>query len=90
METRLTAEQFRALWPLTEGRRIEKERYLYEWEGRTVEIDVFSGRHAGLILAEVEFDTLADAEAFTPPPFLEEEVTGRREYGNAALALQKS
>lgn len=33
----------------------------------TIELDVFSGVYDGLILAEVEFPTVEEAEAFVPP-----------------------
>ena len=39
-------------------------------EGRTdltIELDIFSGCYKGLILAEVEFPTIEDADSFTPP-----------------------
>src|SRR5450755_4526019 len=54
-EIRLSAEQFDALWPATVGRRLTKVRYEVLWKEHTIEIDVYRGRHDGLIVAEVEF-----------------------------------
>jgi adenylate cyclase len=46
-------------------------------------VDVFHGRHEGLIIAEIE---LADEnEEFAIPGWLGEEVTGRPEYYNSNL-----
>ena len=40
-EIELSSEQFDALWPLTEGSRVEKRRHYVEHEGLTFEVDVF-------------------------------------------------
>ena len=54
-EIRLSAEQFDALWPATAGRRLTKVRYEVPWREHTIEIDIYRGRHDGLVVAEVEF-----------------------------------
>jgi adenylate cyclase len=87
IEIDLTQEQFKALWRATAGRRLKKTRYTWHWQGRTVEIDVYHGSLAGLIVAEVEFPS-ADASArFAPPPWFAMEVTEDKHYKNATLAL---
>lgn len=68
-----------------QGRIVCKTRYLYHFHGHTYEIDVFTGRHAGLVVAEVELD--AEYETFDRPDWLGEEVTFDSRYGNYALAL---
>ena len=56
VENPLGEEQFDALWPLTEGRRIEKGRHRVRLDdGLTAEVDVYRGRHEGLLVVEVEF-----------------------------------
>src|SRR3954470_15578801 len=55
-EVDLSAEQFDALWPATEGKRLVKTRYEIPLGDRVVEIDVYHDRHEGLVVAEVEFD----------------------------------
>ena len=52
----------------------------------TVELDVFEGEHEGLWMAEVEFPSVEEAEAFTPPAWFGEEVTYDRRYRNSYLA----
>ena len=74
------------LWALTEGRRLEKSRYLRIERGVRVEIDVYAGPLSGLVVAEVEFETLEAAEAFEPFEWLGEEISGNPRYRNNVLA----
>lgn len=55
-------------------------------EKRVWEVDVFDGKHKGLILAEIEIDDLDDE--VTLPPWVGEEVTWNAEYYNCNLATQ--
>jgi len=79
-------ERFERLWPLTEGRRIEKVRHLVPVDGATAELDVYEGALAGLVVAEVEFDSVEASESFRPPEWLGHEVTGDPGYANRTLA----
>jgi adenylate cyclase len=81
----LTPEQFEELWPLVQ-RSIEKDRTRYEVDGGTAEVDVYRGRLAGLVVAELEFPSEAEAAAFVPPQWFGTEVTTDPRYRNAALA----
>ncbi len=85
-EVELTAEQFNALWPATEGKRLVKTRSEIPFGDFVVEIDVYHGRHEGLIVAEVEFDEEETAENFQLPAWLGDEVTGDPRYSNQLLA----
>ena len=85
-EIRLSLEQFNALWPATAGRRLTKVRYDVPWKKHTIEIDVYRGRHQGLVVAEVEFDDQKSAAEFQRPDWLGRDVTGKRKYSNVALA----
>ena len=85
-ELPIDPDRFDRLWPLTEGRRVEKVRHLVEQDGRTIEIDVYAGAHEGLVVAEVEFPDEDGARAWTPPPWLGADVTGDPSYSNARLA----
>lgn len=67
-------------------RIVEKTRYLVPYAGKVWEVDVFSGKHAGLILAEIELDD-ADEEVALPP-FVGEEVTHDVRYYNAYMATR--
>ena len=85
-EIRISAEQFDALWPATEGRRLTKTRYEMPWKGHKIEIDVYTGKHDGLVVAEVEFADEKSRDAFQPPEWMEEDVTGKSRYSNVVLA----
>ena len=85
-QVELTAMQFDALWPVTEGKRLAKTRYEIPVGDRVVEIDVYHGRHEGLVVAEVEFDEEAAARNFQPPDWLGDDVTGDPRYSNQLLA----
>jgi CYTH domain-containing protein len=86
-EFELDARRFESLWPLTEGRRLEKTRYTIPAEGgHTVELDIYDGDLAGLVTAEVEFENFADASGFVPAPWLGREVSDDPRYKNKHLA----
>ncbi len=88
VEVRLYAEQFEALWPLTEGRRLRKTRHRLTLGGGLVaEVDRYGGELAGLVVAEVEFPSPEASHAFRPPAWLGREVTGDAAYANQTLAL---
>ena len=83
----LTAEAYAHLKPKADGRIIEKTRYLIPLDDRlTVELDIFEGDLAPLILAEVEFSSEEEANAFTPPQWLGEDVTFDRRYHNSTMS----
>ena len=85
-EVILTSEQFDVLWPGTEGQRLTKTRYDIPLGARTVEIDVYSGRHEGLVVAEVEFESEQAAREFEPPDWLGDDVTHDPRFSNQLLA----
>ena len=87
-EVRLSAEQFDALWPATAGRRLTKIRYDVPWKEHIVEVDVYTGRHDGVVVAEVEFDDEKTCREFVPPDWLGEDVTGKSRYSNVVMAQQ--
>ncbi|TFU03920.1 hypothetical protein EUV02_11870 [Polymorphobacter arshaanensis] len=77
----LTAEEFAQLDVLP-GNRISKCRYRIDGFG----LDVFEGRHAGLIIAEIEAPTQAAVLAQMMPGWAMREVTGDPAYSGAELA----
>ena len=81
----LTTEQFQELWPFV-GAAVEKTRHLVDHDGRLIEVDTYSGRLAGLIVAEVEFPSEEEAAEFSTPDWFGREVTGDSRFRNAALA----
>ena len=62
---------------------LQKTRYREQWDGRTWEIDVFDGENAGLVVAEVELGS--PAEALQLPPWAGTEVSADPRYFNSNL-----
>lgn len=86
LEVELTEEQYVAMWPATDGRRLEKTRYSIPWRDKTIELDVYSGALENLIVAEVEFLSIQEAERFIPPTWFGVEVTMDVRFKNRCLA----
>lgn len=83
----ISKEIFDMLWPLTEGKRIYKNRFFYDaGNGRTLEIDVYNGKNWPLIVAEIEFGSIEEALAYKPAYFLGKEITYDSSFKNASLA----
>jgi len=87
VEIELGEKGLNVLWPLTEGMRIEKTRYDIPYGEYVVELDVYSGDLAGLVVAEVEFPTEEASREFKPPGWLGREITDDVRYSNRHLAL---
>lgn len=83
----LTREAYEHLLPKIDSILISKKRYLIPLNsGLTIELDIFERELAPLILAEVEFPTEEDANAFTPPEWFGEDVTYSTDYHNSVLS----
>lgn len=90
VEVELSSEQFAALWPATEGRRLEKTRTSFPiaqptGEPVVVEVDEFHGVHAPLVVVECEFPSDTAADTFVPPGWFGVEVTEDGSYKNKSL-----
>ena len=85
-EIRLSPNQFATLWPGTAGRRLRKVRCEIPWKNLVIELDIYQGRHAGLVVAEVEFPDRLSCRRFKPPAWFGREVTGDKRYSNVRLA----
>ena len=72
-----------SLMELCQGGFIDKTRNLVPFGGHVFEVDEFYGDNDGLIMAEVELDSVD--EPFEKPSWLGEEVTGDRRYYNSHL-----
>ena len=87
VEIELTEKQFLDLWDVAKAHSVEKIRYELELGGLMVELDVYEGDLAGLVVAEVEFSSLRESESFSPPSWFGREVTNDRKYKNKSLAV---
>ena len=83
----LTREAYEHLKTKADGRIISKLRYMIPLAGSlTAELDLFQDDLAPLMLAEVEFDTVEEAEHFLPPEWFGEDVTSSSKYHNSTLS----
>lgn len=96
---KITGEMFKALWPQTEGARVEKTRYYIPFTDsnnnqHTIELDVYAGHLSGLVTAEIEFsgretEAPVRANAFTPPKWFGDDVSEDKRYKNRSLASKQ-
>lgn len=83
----LTREAYEHLKEKIDGRLIQKVRHVIPLGGGLfIELDVFQGDLAPLVLAEVEFPTEEMAESFCPPEWFGEDVTFSSQYHNSTLS----
>ena len=83
----LTREAYEHLRNKADGIVLSKTRYLIpEKNGLTIELDVFHGVYEGLLLAEVEFSSEEEANAYLPPDWFGEDVTYSSKYHNSTLS----
>ncbi|MFK7906166.1 MAG: CYTH domain-containing protein [Chitinophagales bacterium] len=84
-EIAISKPQFEALWESTEGQRIVKDRYVIPYQNLQIEVDVFRGKLKGLVIAEIEFESIEAANAFQKLKWMEVEVTGNSYFNNRKL-----
>ncbi|MBA2525062.1 MAG: hypothetical protein H0V18_04645 [Pyrinomonadaceae bacterium] len=82
--TYLNAAEYQVL-SVFEANEIRKNRYPFEWEGRTFAIDMFLGDLFGLVLAEIGFEKDEELDSFSTPPFAIAEVTNNEMFGGGKL-----
>ena len=87
----LTLEAYEHLKEKVDGRLICKKRYMIPLESSInpelmIELDVFEGELAPLVLAEVEFHDEEAANTFTAPEWFGEDVTFCGKYHNSYLS----
>ena len=70
------------------GRIARKTRYLIDHAHHVFEVDVFEGRHTGLIVAEVELPH--EHTTVSLPAWIGEEITLDPRYSNFTLAMIES
>ena len=75
------------LFALSKTYIIEKTRYYLPYGKFTIELDVYEGRHEGLVVAEVEFPSEQEALDFEPPWWFGQDITYDKSYKNMMLAL---
>lgn len=82
-EKEISLEEAEQLLQLCEKGIIDKHRYLVKSGKHTFEIDEFHGENEGLVMAEVELESLT--EPFEKPNFIGIEVTGDPRFYNRQM-----
>ncbi|MCQ2294173.1 MAG: hypothetical protein MJZ67_00835 [Bacteroidales bacterium] len=94
-EFSLTRDSYIKLLEKCDQGRVGKTRYKINlrsqtgdgsYVGLTAELDIFHGRHRGLMLVEVEFPNTEEANKFEPPYWFGVEVSSDPHYRNSYLA----
>lgn len=86
-ELPLTRAGYEHLLSKADGRIITKKRYVIPLEdGLKLELDMFEGALAPLVIAEIEFPDEKSALAYEPPEWLGEDVTHSPLYHNSVLS----
>ena len=88
----LTQSGYEHLIKKADGNIMKKKRYLIPIEDTdlTIELDIFDKPFAPLIMAEVEFSSVEDANAFIAPDWFGEDVTNDPAYHNSNMSKKKS
>lgn len=82
----LNETAYRHLLAKADGRVIQKDRYHIPYGEYTIELDVFHGELAPLVIAEVEFPSVDAANSFVPPAWFDKDVTDDPAYSNSNLS----
>ena len=85
----LNRPSYEHLLPKADGNVISKKRYLIPLAPYTVELDVFAPPFAPLVIAEVEFPSVEEAERFVPPDWFRQDVTQDPAYHNSNLRRRR-
>lgn len=83
----LTKSGYEHLLTKADGRIITKKRYVIPLEDDLkLELDIFEGDLAPLVIAEIEFPDEETARGYQPPEWLGEDVTYSALYHNSTLS----
>ncbi len=85
-EWQITEDEYLDGISKSEGRIIEKTRYYIPYKNHTIELDAYAGKHKGLIVCEVEFESESEANAFVAPDWFGKEITHDIAFRNKMLA----
>ena len=86
----LTKDSYEHLIKKADGNIITKKRYeIPDGNGYTIELDIFDGAFNGTVIAEVEFNTIEEADNYIMPEFFTEDVTNNPEYHNSNMSKKK-
>ncbi|MDO4805135.1 MAG: CYTH domain-containing protein [Lachnospiraceae bacterium] len=83
----LDAESYAHLRAKADGKIISKKRYVIPLpDGLVIELDHFTSPYDGLYMAEIEFESVEQAEAYVPPAWFGQDVTYNPNYHNSVMS----
>lgn len=82
----LNRPSYEHLLPKADGNIISKKRWLIPCAPYTIELDIFEAPFSPLIIAEVEFPTIEEANTFSVPDWFDRDVTTDPAYHNSTLS----
>lgn len=84
----LNEKSYNHLLKKADGNIITKTRFLIPINdgSLTAELDIFEGKFSGMVLIEVEFQSVEQADAFQKPDWFGEDVTYDKKYHNSYLS----
>ncbi len=86
----LTNESYQHLLAKADGNIITKKRYeIPDGTGKTIELDIFDGVFSGTVVAEVEFETIEEANSYTAPSWFGKDVTNDTAYHNSNMSKKE-
>ncbi len=85
----LTKDSYETLKSKADGNIITKKRVLIPYGKYTIELDIFDEPFKPLVIAEVEFPSIEEANSFEKPDWFKEEVTGQKQYSNARMSRKR-
>ena len=86
----LTNESYQHLLAKADGNIITKKRYeIPDGTGKTIELDIFEGVFSGTVVAEVEFETIEEANSYTAPSWFGKDVTNDTAYHNSNMSKKE-
>ena len=85
-----TNESYQHLLAKADGNIITKKRYeIPDGTGKTIELDIFEGVFSGTVVAEVEFETIEEANSYTAPSWFGKDVTNDTAYHNSNMSKKE-
>lgn len=83
----IPSQTFDDLWRLPGSHRVALTRYFFPIGQDVIEIDVFEGPHAPLVIARIQFSTVSREKRFRKPAFLREEIAADQFFQLRQIAL---
>lgn len=86
VELPLDSNSYEHLIAKADGIVISKTRYAIPHGKYTIELDIFHGKLDGFVMAEVEFDSVEDADSYEKPDWFSVDVTTNPAFHNSRMS----